>query len=170
MKKTQVLVYVSLLISLEIILTRFLSFQTPLVRISFGFLPIMLSAYMFGPLIGGITGALSDIIGIFMFSTASFFPGFTLSAFLTGFIYGNILHNSKYSIKKIIISVLLISLIVEFGLNTIWLSIITGKAITAILPLRIIKIAIIIPIQIISINIVLKSLSRYLEKYIAIER
>lgn len=170
MKKTHILVYVSLLISLEIILTRFLSFQTPIVRISFGFIPIMISAYMFGPVIGGITGALSDILGVFLFSASTFFPGFTLSAFLTGFIYGFLLHNQKISLKRIILSVLLISLIVDLGLNTLWLSIITGKAVSALFIVRSIKTAIMIPVQIVSINIVLKLLTKYFEKSIAFER
>ncbi|MCX7883501.1 MAG: folate family ECF transporter S component [Caloramator sp.] len=170
MKKTHILVYTSLLISLEIILTRFLSIQTPIVRISFGFIPIMISSVMFGPIIGGITGALSDIIGTFLFSTSGYFPGFTLSAFLSGFIYGVILYNNKFSVKRIVISVLLVSIIVNLGLNTIWLSIITKKAIFTIITLRIIKTAIMIPIQIICINIVLKSLSKYLKKSLYLEK
>ena len=40
MSKTKTIAFVGLLVSMEIIFTRFLSFQTPIIRIGFGFIPI----------------------------------------------------------------------------------------------------------------------------------
>ena len=47
------LVIISLLIALEILLTRIFCIQTPLLRISFGFLPPALTAMLYGPLWAG---------------------------------------------------------------------------------------------------------------------
>lgn len=153
MKKTQVLIFIGLLISIKIVLTQFLSIQTPIIRIGFGFIPIALSAIMFGPIWGGITAMLADIIGMLIFPQGAYFPGFTLSAFLGGLIYGLLLYKKPKTILRISIAVFIISLFVDLGLNTLWLSMITGKAAMALLMPRIIKTAIMLPIQIFSIHI-----------------
>ena len=49
------LIQISLLIAIEVILTRFCSINTPIVRIGFGFLPIAIIAMMYGPLSAGIS-------------------------------------------------------------------------------------------------------------------
>ena len=45
---------IAFLIALEIILTRFLSINTPIVRIGFGFLPVAMAGILFGPLWAGL--------------------------------------------------------------------------------------------------------------------
>ena len=85
------LVEISLLIALEVILTRFCSINTATLRIGFGFLPIAIIAMMYGPLSAGVAYALGDLLGMMIFPNGSYFPGFTLTAFLTGVIYGLVL-------------------------------------------------------------------------------
>lgn len=154
MKTTRVFVFLGLLISMEIVLTRFLSIQTPIVRIGFGFIPVALSSIMFGPILGGITAMLSDIIGMIIFPQGAYFPGFTFSAFLSGVIYGCILYKKPNTIIRIAFAVLIVALFVDLGLNTLWLSIITGKAAMALIVPRFIKSAIMLPVQIFSIHMV----------------
>ncbi|MBK5246006.1 MAG: ECF transporter S component [Peptostreptococcaceae bacterium] len=43
------LITIGLFIALEIILTRFLSINTPFIRIGFGFLPVAMLGIMYGP-------------------------------------------------------------------------------------------------------------------------
>ena len=43
---------------------------------------------MYGPLSAGVAYALGDLLGMMIFPNGSYFPGFTLTAFLTGVIYG----------------------------------------------------------------------------------
>ena len=57
------LVQISLLIALQIILTRFCSIQTPIVRIGFGFVPVVIIASMYGPISAGVANGIADIIG-----------------------------------------------------------------------------------------------------------
>lgn len=66
MNKVNKIVYMGLLIALKVILTRFLSIQTPIVRIGFGFLPIAVAGIMFGPIFAGIA-AIADILGMIIF-------------------------------------------------------------------------------------------------------
>ena len=150
------LVQISLLIAIEVILTRFCSINTPIVRIGFGFLPIAIIAMMYGPLSAGIAYAIGDILGVMLFSTGQFFPGFTLTAFLTGIVYVVFLYNKPKTWPRIIGAVLIVCLVINLGLDTLWLNILMGKGYLALLPTRIIKVAIMIPVQTVIIGIIWK--------------
>jgi len=147
-----------LLISMEIILTRFFSVQTPILRIGFGFIPVVLASIMFGPVLGGITAAFSDILGMMLFPQGVYFPGFTLSAFLAGLIYGLLLYKKTKTILQITIAVLMVTVFIDLGLNTLWLSMITGKAAMVLLVPRLIKSVIMLPIQ----TLLIYSLIKYI--------
>jgi len=164
MSKAKTIAFVGLLVSMEIIFTRFLSFQTPIIRIGFGFIPIAFSAILFGPVIGGLTALIADIIGMMIFPKGAYFPGFTLSAFLTGAIYGLFLYRNPVTIVNIAKSVLLITIFVDLGLNTLWLSMITGNAAAALLIPRITKSAILLPVQIITINVLWRYIGSHINK------
>lgn len=152
------LVQISLLVALEIILTRFCSIQTPIVRIGFGFLPVCIIAIMYGPLSAGVANAVADIIGVTLFPAGGFFPGFTLTAFLSGITYGLFLYNKPITWPRIIGAVLTTGLLLHLVLDTYWLSILMGKGFIALLPARILKQAIMIPVEVLTIGIVWKKI------------
>ena len=152
------LVQISLLVALEIILTRFCSIQTPIIRIGFGFLPVSIIAIMYGPLSAGVANAIADIIGVALFPTGAFFPGFTLTAFLAGIIYGLFLYNKPITWTRIIGAVLTIGILLNLVLDTYWLSILMGKGFIALLPARILKQFIMIPVQSLAIGLVWKKI------------
>lgn len=147
MRKTQTYVFLGLLIALEIILTRFLSIQTPFLRIGFGFLPIALVGIMYGPWVAGGAAVVADLLGMLIFPKGAFFPGFTASAFIGGAIYGLLLYKKPKSMLRIGIAVLLITVLVDLGLNSVWLSILYHKAVIALIVPRIVKSTIMLPIQ-----------------------
>lgn len=90
---TKTLVTSSLLTAISIILTRFLSVMIPLaglpaLRFGFGEVPIMITGMLFGPVAGGISGLVADLVGSTLFPQGAFFPGFTVSSMLWGIIPG----------------------------------------------------------------------------------
>ncbi|MEG0051496.1 MAG: folate family ECF transporter S component [Terrisporobacter sp.] len=141
------LIQISLLIAIEVILTRFCSIQTPIVRIGFGFLPIAVIAMMYGPLSAGIAYLIGDLLGMVLFPSGAYFPGFTFTAFLTGITYGVFLYNKPVTWSRIVGAACTVCLILNLGLDTYWLSIIMGKGYLALLPTRILKAALMIPVQ-----------------------
>lgn len=161
---TKVLVYLSLLISMEIILTRFISIKTPIVRIGFGFVPIALSGIMFGPWITGLMAALCDILGMLIFPSGAYFPGFTFSAFIGGVTYGFFLHDKNTSVFPVIFAVLVNTIFVDLFLNTVWLYMMTHKAILALLPTRIVSNAAMFPIKAFVIYTLWAILSKVIKK------
>ena len=85
---TRTLVTLSILTALEIVLNRFLSINAWNTKIGFSFIPVAVAGMLFGPLGGAVVGALGDLVGAILFPIGAYFPGFTLTAFLTGLVYG----------------------------------------------------------------------------------
>jgi len=156
------LIMIALLIALQIIFTRFLSFDNSIVRIGATFIPLALCSMMFGPISGGIAAAMADVIGVILFygGAYAYFPGFTLTAFLSGVVYGIFLFKNPQKISNYIIAVLIVSVVFDLALGTLWLSILMGKGYLALLPSRILKCVIMTPVEV----IVLRLLWKYLEK------
>ena len=152
------LVQISLLVALQIILTRFCSIQTPIVRIGFGFVPVVIIATMYGPIYAGVANGIADILGLMLFPSGSFFPGFTLTAILAGVIYAVFLYNKPITWLRILAASVIINIVLNLGLNTYWLSIMMGKGFLALLPTRIVKELVMRPIEVVIIGIVWKSI------------
>ena len=115
------LVYLAFLIATNIVLVRLLSFQTPVSRLDFGFIPISLAGAMFGPFWGGIAGGLSDIFGMLFNSKGmAFFFGWTLNAILHGVFYGLFLHKQKKTVLRILLCVIIKGILVDLVLGSIW--------------------------------------------------
>lgn len=155
------LVVMSFLIALEIILTRFLSINLPIARIGFGFLPVALSAAMFGPLWAGIGYVIGDILGMLIFPSGAFFPGFTLSAFLTGILYGIFLYNKEITYKRSFAASFCVLSLITVCLNTFWLHIMLGKGIYALIVPRLMEAALMLVVQTITIPLVLNRIVKH---------
>ena len=82
------LVLGGMFVSLTILLTYVFALHTTFVHITFGFVPIALYGAMYGPWKGALVGAAANLIGTAVLGLSIFFPGFTLSDFCTGWIYG----------------------------------------------------------------------------------
>ena len=173
-KQLQIRVCCALLIALTVILTKFLAIQTPALRISFSFIPIALTGMLFGPVNGLIVGGIADLLGVILFPNGGFHPGFTLVAALTGLCYGLFLYQKpgtpSWSRKKfmfrVVASVLVINIVLDMGLNTLWLTQLLNKGFLALLPARAVKQLAMIVVQIIMIPIVKETLARPLSRIV----
>lgn len=173
MSKNKKIIIVSLLLAMLIILSRFLSIKTPILKISFGFVPTMLCAIWLGPKWTIFLNTLGDIIGAILFPTGPYFIGYTISSAIAGFIYGALLYNesgkeitNKSFIIRLTLSTTLVAIIVNMGLNTLWTSITAGKAFKVLFVTRVLKQIIMIPIHIVVILFVERVLRRPFNKYI----
>lgn len=119
----------------------------PYIRIGFSGLPNRMVEFLFGPVVGCFFGGALDILKYLLKPEGPFFFGFTLNAMLAGVIYGSILYQKPISIKRIVLAEFLCKLLVNCLLNTLWLSILYGQGFLAILPMRILKNAIMLPID-----------------------
>lgn len=161
--KTKKMILSALMITLSIVLSRFLSIKTPLLAISFSFVPTMLSAIWLGPKYTCLIAGIADLIGAILFPFGEFFIGFTVSSVLSGLIYGLILYKKDGELSKksllirLIISSLAVALIINTGLNTLWLVIMYDKAFIALLMTRIVKEVIMVPIQVVTMFLLVQA-------------
>lgn len=165
--KTKGIAIVGLLIAMNITLGR-IGITTPVVRITFAFLPTALIGMIFGPWVGGVAAVLADLLGFIIGGgVGGFFPGFTLSAFLTGLVYGVFIYKRNVSTKRIIMAEAVIALFINLTLNTIWLRILTQNPVAVLLPPRLIQNAIMIGVRIFTIRFIVnnRQLRRVFMKY-----
>ena len=172
MSKIKKIILSSLLLSILIILNRFISIKTEVLVISFSFVPIMMSGLWLGPKYSTLIALLGDLIGAILFPFGPYFPGFTVSQAISGLIYGLFLYNqgNEMKNKKLLIMLTISSFIqllfVNVFLTSFWIHILYGKAYLAIMASRVVTQVIMFPIHIITIYGLEKFSRPYLKKYL----
>ena len=154
MTKLKKIIVAGLLIATSIILNRFLSIRTPITTIGISFVATTISGMLLGPWWTMFVSGIADVIGALLFPTGAFFPGYTLTAVITGFFDGIMFKDAKDMSKKkflvhAIIAHTLIVVICSIGLNSLWVWYLTKKAVAVILPTRLINAAVMLPIRVI---------------------
>ncbi|KRK79814.1 folate family ECF transporter S component [Companilactobacillus nodensis] len=131
--------WMALLIAMQMVLSK-LSIGSNTLKVGFSFIAIGLMGYYFGPYKAAIANVVADIISnVVMPAPGGFFWGFTFSALVAGLIYGFVLYNHKVTILRTFVAVFLITVIVNTGLNTLWIQMMTNLPYWTLLVPRIVK-------------------------------
>ncbi|MBM7689567.1 hypothetical protein IGJ55_000712 [Enterococcus sp. AZ170] len=150
--ETRIITLMSLLIALMVVFTRFISFETQFLRISFTFIPESLMGILFGPFWTGIGSAVADTVGMLLFPKGPYFPGFTLNAFISGAIYGFFYYKKELTWKRVFLATSLVTLIIHMFLTPLWLGLMYGVDLSNLawwIP-RIVKNIVFLPIQVVA--------------------
>lgn len=148
LKSTKNVVLCGLMAALAVILGTVASISIgPYIKIGFSGLPNRIVEFFFGPVVGCLFGGALDLLKYIIKPDGPFFFGFTFNAMLAGVIYGSILYKKPVSIKRIVCAEFLAKVLVNCVLNTLWISILYGKGFLALLPMRVLKNAIMLPID-----------------------
>ncbi len=113
----------ALLIALDVVFTRVIAINTPLMKIGLGFAAVAVSAMLYGPAWAALTGALGDLIGALLFPTGAYFPGFTLTAALTGLLFGLYLYRQEGRWLRAFLAALTNCFLVTLVLNTLMIAV-----------------------------------------------
>ncbi len=162
-KNVHTLVWMAALVATEVVLSRFLSFAVWNMKIGFAFAPVVAAAILLGPVKAGAISAVSDLIGALLFPIGTYFPGFTLTAFLVGTVFGLFLHR-EITVLRIVGAVMINQLALSLPLNTLWISALYASPYEALLVTRLTQCAILIPVQIVTIGVMTKTIGPYLQK------
>jgi len=162
--QTRKVVLAGLFVAASIILTRFFAGNIivsgiTVLRLSFGQIPIFLSGFLLGPLYGGLSGAIADVVGYVINPQGGpYFPGFTLNAAISGLIPGLFAKFKPryFSWVKILMVIAISEFITSICLTPIWLSILTGKAFFVFIPSNLISRIFMVPIHAVIIKVLLK--------------
>ena len=154
------LVLLGIIVAMKIILSRF-TVGTTIVHVSLGFIGSVMLGYLFGPVWGSIGGGISDLVSSALFGNqGGFFLGFTLSAMIGPFIYGLVFYQKPVKVWRIILATLLVTVVVNIGLNTLWVHLLYGIDFRVVLIQRIPKEAITPWLEMIISYFVLNAISR----------
>ncbi|ANZ60356.1 hypothetical protein AYR62_00105 [Secundilactobacillus paracollinoides] len=116
------LVLASMFVAIEVVLNSILVLQFQTMKLSFAFIVIALTAQLFSPYWTASIAAIAYTIGMILFPKFGFFPGFILTAFLTGLVFGIFLQRTP-SFIKIMISSFIVTMGLNLLLNSLWLHI-----------------------------------------------
>lgn len=166
LKSTRCLALTALLIALNIALDLMgLELKLPPdLKIGFGFLSNAAIGMLFGPAVAMMAGVCTDLLGYFIgggFTMGGYFPGYTLTAVTAGLFWGLWLYPRKVSVWRAIGAKTCINVFCNIGLNTLWLTLTGGKAMAALLAIRVPKNLILLPIEIVLLYFGMKLVLRF---------
>lgn len=157
---------IGILAAMEIILSRF-SVHTWNIKIGFSFVPIVVAAIIYGPVAGGLVGAVGDVVCAILFPVGAYFPGFTLTAFLTGAVFGFCLRK-KVNVLNAAFAVLIAQGLISQCMNTYWISFLYGSPYAPLFVTRIYQTAAMAVIQFAGILLIDKKVLPLIRRYDAL--
>ena len=160
LRSLKTLAMTAMLLAIAVVLGFYTLQLTDYIKIGFAYIANELTGMMFGPVVGSVMGGLADLVKYLVKPTGPFFPGFTISGFLGGLIYGIVLYKRPLSIRRIIVANGLVTVLINLLLNTYWLTLLYGNTFVALFPARIVKQIIMMPIEVVLFYAVAKVLSR----------
>ena len=138
---------------------------SPYMKIGVSEIPNLMVDYLMGPVVGGVFGAVMDFLKFLINPDGSFFPGFSISAAAAAVIFGMFLYHKKVTLWRVLVPEILVKLIVNVGLNTLWLDMLYGKGFWALLPHRIVSNLIQLPIDTVVLFAVLTAVQKAAKRY-----
>lgn len=166
LKSVKTLVLASIFIALQIAMTS-IYIPVPVMgtqKIFFSFLVVSLGSLIYGPIVGIATGAIADLLGFLIHPQGAYFVGYTITAMVTGFMYGLFFYKTKITITKLIICKFCINMLINVPMNGLWESILMGAEYFALVLARIPKNILMLPIEILLLYIVFGRLIPILKK------
>ena len=133
---------------------------SPEIKIGFSFLPIAIAAMLCGPVCGMIVGGLGDVLSFMLLPMGGYFFGWTLSGMLVGLFYGIFLYKASHLLLNLIVCEVLIGILIEVALGSLWLLIQYQKAFFLMAGVRGLKTLVAIPIEIVLIFFFSKVLTK----------
>ncbi len=161
LKKVPALAACAMFAALAMILNSVASISIgPYIKIGFSAIPNQLVDYLFGPVTGSLFAGVLDIVKYVLKPDGAFFFGFTFNAMLAAFIYGCFYYKKKLTLWRVLLAKLIVILVVNVFLNTLWLDMLYGKGFLVLLPARAVKNLIMWPID----SVIFLALTRLIEQ------
>ena len=142
---------IGMLLAIQVVLGRFVAISLPTVKISFTFLPIVITAMLYGPLWGGAAAVMGDFL-IAVLGPYGYYPPMAITALLTGIMYGLFLYRKPANTLRVSACIILQSILLSILLQTYWLTLLTGKGFLLLLPTRILQNLVTAPVQIVCVR------------------
>lgn len=167
--KTKKLVLCAMLLAMSGVFSLIEIMPVQEMKITFTFLFIALCGYLYGPASGMAFGAAADLVGYIINPAGGMlFPGFTLTALISGMMYGLIMHKEtakgKMPLWRIAVAKSADTLICNILLNTFCCSILYKEAFLILLPMRVVKSLVLLPFEIALLALAVRFMEKHVNK------
>lgn len=147
LRKPRALVLTAQFAALQVVSALFTITLFSWLRISFGFVFQSATAMLFGPVVAGLQGIVADVAGFLLHPSGPFFPGYTLSALLSGVVYGCAFYGERVDWKRALCAKALVNLLINICLGTLWAKLLYNQAFWAMLASRALKNAVLLIVE-----------------------
>ena len=131
-------------------------------KIYFSFLVVGLGCACYGPVVGMLAGGIIDTVGFLLAGYGEpYFPGYLLTAVLSGLIYGVLLYRRPVSIPRLIVLRLLINFGNNVALGSVWKAMLYGKGYLYYFTTGLVKNAVLLPLEVFLMWMVLRAADRW---------
>ncbi|MBQ9268253.1 MAG: folate family ECF transporter S component [Oscillospiraceae bacterium] len=117
-------------------------------RVKFTFFFVAVGSAVYGPILGLLVGAVSDILGYVLFPSGAFFPGYTLSSMLGALIYALLLYRKKITVLRLFCAKFLVNYLVNVLLGSLWSRMMFGKGYLYYMTTSLIKNSLLLPVEV----------------------
>lgn len=161
LKDTRVVCTAAVFAALFIVLYSIKLNLAPELRITFTFIPLALAGWLLGPAPAMLVGLVGDVIGCIIFPAGPYFPGFTLTKIVSGFIYGMFLYRTFPPKTPVFVAgaILGTNFLANVLMNSFWLSMLYGKAWSVYAASHLVKNILASPIEIVLLVIIIRILT-----------
>lgn len=160
LKKLKTVVITGLLIAIGIVLGQFSIQLSQTTKVGISFIATQLTAMLFGPVVGGIMGGVSDVLKFIIKPTGTFFIGYTINAMLGPIIYGIMLYKKPIGFWRILVSKTVVAILVNLFLGCYWNYLYFGAAYWALIPGKLLQQVIQVPVQSVLFYLVVVALKK----------
>ncbi|MBQ8646591.1 MAG: folate family ECF transporter S component [Oscillospiraceae bacterium] len=129
----------------------------PTLKIYFSFIAVSVGAYVYGPITAMMVGGIIDVVGFLLAAYGEpYFPGFLLSAILSGLVYGLFLYRQRLSVLRLVLLRLVINFGVNVALGSLWKAMLYGKGYLYYLTSGLVKNTLLLPVEVLLTLMVLR--------------
>lgn len=163
LKNIRVLAFAGLVCAMAIVLESmpiYLLGQS--LKIYFSFIVVGLGCACYGPVVGMLAGGIIDTMGFLLAGYGEpYFPGYLLTAVLSGLIYGVLLYRRPVRISRLIVLRLLINFGSNVALGSVWKAMLYGKGYLYYFSTGLVKNAVLLPLEVFLMWVVLRAAERW---------
>lgn len=163
LKNVRVLAFSGLVCAMAIVLESFpIYLLGPSLKIYFSFLVVGLGCACYGPVVGMLAGAVIDSVGFLLAGYGEpYFPGYLLTAVLSGLIYGVLLYRRRVTVLRLVVLRVLINFGSNVLLGSVWKAMLYGKGYLYYVSTGLVKNTVMLPIEVFLLWVVLRAADRY---------
>ena len=148
LKSLRRLVFAALICALCIVVGSLFITVGDNLRIKFTFFFTAVGSAVYGPVLGLLVGAISDILGYILFPSGAYFPGYTISSMLGALIYALFLYRKKVTVLRLFGAKFLVNYFVNVFLGSLWSQMLYGKGYLYYMTTSLIKNSLLLPIEV----------------------